>query len=157
MQNLIEFLLGHNSNLFNHLCCQVIQYVQFNVRSGTNVVDNQSDNHGVDTNTNEKSNIQTTFYKNNDKRTVHRDNDDDSNLIKRQSENMSGAKKQVLIIDDSMIKYVNGQEVSRNNSVKVRSRPAAATDDFIDYVRKTVGRKPNLVLIHARTNDSRKI
>ena len=33
-----------------------------------------------------------------------------------------------------MIKYVNGQEVSGNNSLKVRSHHGATTDDFIDYV-----------------------
>ena len=52
-----------------------------------------------------------------------------------------------------MIKYVNGREVSRNNSVKVRSHPGATTDDFIDYVRSTVRKKPNLIIIHAGTND----
>ena len=42
-----------------------------------------------------------------------------------------------------MIKYVNGGEVSRNDS----------TDDFIDYVRPTVRKKPNLIIIHSGTND----
>ena len=49
-----------------------------------------------------------------------------------------------------MIKYVNGREVSRNDSVKVRSHPGATTDDFIDYVRPTVRKKPNLIIIHTR-------
>ena len=43
-----------------------------------------------------------------------------------------------------MIKYVNGQEVFRNDSVKVKSHPETTTDDFIDYVRPTVRKKPNL-------------
>ena len=86
--------------------------------------------HGVNTNvttnnTNDKTNIETTSSKQKDKTTVHRDNDDSSNLIKRQSANSSTAKKEVVIIDDSMNKYVNGQEVSCNKSVKVRSRPGA--------------------------------
>ena len=55
-----------------------------------------------------------------------------------------------------IIKLVNGRKVYRNNSVKVRSHPGAATDDFIDNVRKAVRNKPNLVFIHTRTNDSRK-
>ena len=42
-----------------------------------------------------------------------------------------------------MIKYVNGGEVSRNDS----------TDDFIDYVRPTARKKPNLIIIHSGTND----
>ena len=32
-QNLIDFLLKHNSNLLNHQCCRVIQHTQSNVRS----------------------------------------------------------------------------------------------------------------------------
>ena len=56
-------------------------------------------------------------------------------------------KKEVFIIGDSMIKCVNEREVSRNDSVKVRSHPGATTDDFIDYVRPTVRKKPNLIII----------
>ena len=152
-QNLIDSLLEHNSNLLNHQCCRVIQDTQSNVRSGinTDVTDNHSNNHGVNTITNEKTNKQTTSYKNNNKTTVHKDSDD-GNLIKRQSANSSTVKKEVFIIGDSMIKYVNGREVSRSDSVKVRSHPEANTDDFIDYV-PTVRKKPDLIIIHSGTND----
>ena len=146
--------MEHNSNLLNHQCCRVIQDTQSNVRSGinTDVTDNNSNNHGVNTITNEKTNKQTTSYKKNDKTTVH-NYDNDSNLIKLQSANSSAVKKEVFIIGDSMIKYVNGREVSRNDPVKVRSYPGATTDDFIDYVRPTVRKKPNLIIIHTGTND----
>ena len=52
-----------------------------------------------------------------------------------------------------MIKYVNGREVSRNNPVKARTHAGATTDDFVDYVRSTVRKKPNLIIIHIETND----
>ena len=101
-QNLIDSLLEHNSNLLNHQCCRVIQDTQSNVRSGinTDVTDNHSNNHGVNTITNEKTNKQNASYKKNDKTTVHKDNDD-SNLIKRQSANTSAVKREVFIIGDS--------------------------------------------------------
>ena len=35
----------------------------------------------------------------------------------------------------------------------MRSHPGATTDDFIDYVRPTVRKKPNLIIIHSGTND----
>ena len=131
-QNLIDSLLEHNSNLLNHHCYRVIQDTHSNVQSGinTDVTDNYSNNHGVNTITNEKTNKQITSYKKNDKTTVHKDSDD-GNLIKRQSANRSMVKKKVFIIGDSMIKYVNGREVCSNDSVKVRSHPGATTDDFI--------------------------
>ena len=37
--------------------------------------------------------------------------------------------------------------------MKVRSHPGAITDDFIDYVRPTVRKKSNLIIIHSGTND----
>ena len=54
---------------------------------------------------------------------------------------------------DSRIKYVNGREVSRNDAMKARSHPGVTTNDFIDYVRPTVRKKPNLIIIHSGTND----
>ena len=101
---------------------------------------------------NEKTNEKTSSYKKNDKATVHKDSND-SNLIKRQSANSSKVKKEAFIIGDSVVKYINGREVSRYNSVKVSSHPGATTDDFIDYIRPTVRKKPNLRIIHSGTND----
>ena len=70
-------------------------------------------------------------------------------MIKR----LSPIAQQLVVIGNSMIKYVNGREVSRNDSVKVRSHPGTTTDDFIDYVQPTVRKKPNLIIIHSGTND----
>ena len=103
-------------------------------RINTDVANNLSNNHGVNTTTNEKINVahkQTNSYKNNDKITTIRDKDD-SNLIKRQSENRSTVRKEVFIIDDLMIIHGNGREVSRNNSEKMRSHSGAKTNGFID-------------------------
>ena len=52
-----------------------------------------------------------------------------------------------------MIKYVNGREVSRNNSVKVRRRPGATIDDFI-MSASCPKKKLNLIIIHTVTNDT---
>ena len=54
-------------------------YVVLRSSMNTDVTDNHFNNHGVITN--EITNMQTTSYKNKDKTTVHRDNND-SNLIK---------------------------------------------------------------------------
>ena len=52
-----------------------------------------------------------------------------------------------------MIKYVNGREISRSSSVKIRSHPGAATEDLIDYVRPTAREMPKMIVIHSGTND----
>ena len=56
-------------------------------------------------------------------------------------------------VGDSMIKHVNGREVSRDNLIKIRFHPGATTDDFIDYVRPTARKKPDIIIIHTSTND----
>ena len=94
--------------------------------------------------------MQVISYEKNRKTKTHRDKDD-NNLIKRESANNSTVKKEVFFIGDSTIKYVNGREVSSNNSAKVRSRSGAATDDFIDYVRPTICKKLNFIIIHTTT------
>ena len=65
----------------------------------------------------------------------------------------SASKKEIIIVGDSMIKHVNGREVSRDNSVKIRCHPGATTDDIIDYVRPTFRKKPDMIIIHTGTND----
>ena len=36
---------------------------------------------------------------------------------------------------------MNGQEISRSSSVKIRIHPGATTEDLIDYVRPTARKK----------------
>lgn len=93
-QNFTDSLLENNSNLSNHQCCQVVQVTQSSERNhiNTDATDNQPNNHGVDTITNETANKQITSYKRNSKATIHNANDD-SNLIKRQLTNSSVIKK----------------------------------------------------------------
>ena len=63
----------------------------------------------------------------------------------------STSKKEMIIVGDSMITHVNGRDVSRDNSVKIRCHPA--TTDIIDYVRPTARKKPDMIIIHTGTND----
>ena len=52
-----------------------------------------------------------------------------------------------------MIKHVNGREVSRDDSFKIRCHPGATTDDIIDYVRPTTSKRTDMIIIHTGTND----
>ena len=62
-------------------------------------------------------------------------------------------KKDIVIIGDSMIKYINAREISRSSSVKIRSHPRATIEDLIDYVRPATRKKPKMMVIHSGTND----
>ena len=52
-----------------------------------------------------------------------------------------------------MIKHMNGREDCRDDSVKIRCHPGATTDDIIDYIRPTVRKRPDMIIIHTGTND----
>ena len=52
-----------------------------------------------------------------------------------------------------MVKYMNGREISRSSSVKIRSHLDATTEDLIDYVRPTARKNPKMMVIHSGTND----
>ena len=53
-------------------------------------------------------------------------------------------KDSVIIVGDSMIKHVNGRNISRSQRVKFRPNPGASTHDLLDYVKPIMrkGRKP---------------
>ena len=44
----------------------------------------------------------------------------------------STSKKEIMIVGDSMFQHVNGRDVSRDDSVKIRCHAGATTDDIID-------------------------
>ena len=54
-------------------------------------------------------------------------------------------KKEIAIIGDSIIKHVNGPEVSRVKLVKTRSKPSATTEDLIDYIKLTACNKATFI------------
>ena len=76
-----------------------------------------------------RNNTNVTARKQNDKRS--------QNEYKNKVRDKKSPKKDIVIIGDSMIKYINGREISRSSSVKIRSHSGATNEDLIDYVRPT--------------------
>ena len=56
-------------------------------------------------------------------------------------------KKNIVIIGDSIIKNVNGRDVSRGDSVKIRPHPGASTEDLIDHIKPAMRKNPDIVVI----------
>ena len=91
--------------------------------------------------------------------------DDNNSLLVKLRENKNSSnkenrgvvksisKKEIMIVGDSTIKHVNWNEVSRDDSVKIRCHPGVTTDDIIDYVRPAACKKPDMIIIHVRTNN----
>lgn len=62
-------------------------------------------------------------------------------------------RKDVYKIDDSMIKNLSGNGISKENNIKIRSHHGPTTNKFIDYIKPSVRKKPDVVVIHTGTND----
>ena len=65
-------------------------------------------------------------------------------------------KKTVVIVGDSIVRNVRSR--SLNQSLKeyfsvVKSFPGATTQDMKDYIKPTISRKPDMVILHTETND----
>ena len=80
-------------------------------------------------------------------------------FIKRieKNENKTHGKdqKKVFIIGDSMIKNITDTGISRENIRKIRPHPGATTIDIYDYIKPELRQKPDVVIVHCRTNDIR--
>ena len=62
-------------------------------------------------------------------------------------------KNSVIIVGDSMIKHLTGHRISEKNHIKIKTNPGATTEDVIDYIKPSVGKKPDFLLVHSGTND----
>ena len=65
------------------------------------------------------------------------------------------SKQSIIIADDSIVKNIHQNKISRDKLVKeVRSFPGATTDDFQDYVKPLIREQPSYLILHVRTNNS---
>ena len=62
-------------------------------------------------------------------------------------------KDSVIIVGGSMIKHVNGRDISCSHTVKVRPNPGASTHDLMEYVKPAMRKKTNPLVIHTGTNN----
>ena len=51
-----------------------------------------------------------------------------------------------------MIKQINGPELLRLNSLKIRCQSSSATGDIINHIKNTARKTPDMIIIHASTN-----
>ena len=61
-------------------------------------------------------------------------------------------KTKVTITGDSLIKYLRRDNLSSKNN-DVDTHPESTTVDMLDYIKPTVRRKPDVLVIHTGTND----
>ena len=78
---------------------------------------------------------------------------------KKQNNSISKIKKKaVVILRDSIVKNVNGWQLSKsltNEKVSVKSFPGATTKQMSIYLKPTLEEKPDTIILHMGTNDLR--
>ena len=75
----------------------------------------------------------------------------------QEDQQQSKTKTSVVVAGDSMIKYVKGWELSTGQqNVSVKSFSGATVDDMSDFLKPTLRKHPDKLIIHVGTNDIRK-
>ena len=66
----------------------------------------------------------------------------------------NNTRKKISVIGDSVVKFLRSDEMSSvNNAVSVMKHPGSTTDDMVDYVRPVTRKTPDVIIMHAGTND----
>ena len=63
------------------------------------------------------------------------------------------ARKEVIIIGDSMLNNVNSRGISKSKKVEVLNFPGATSNDILRKIDDVLNRKPESLIVHAGTND----
>ena len=124
---MIDSILEYNLNLLNYQCCRGSENANNEIYQKSSETRENIFKRSPDKNKNRDSNrnnTNVTARKHNDERSQNEDKDE--------IRGNKTFKKDIVIIGDSMIKYVNGREISRSSSVKIRSHPGATTEGLID-------------------------
>ena len=62
-------------------------------------------------------------------------------------------KNSVIIVGDSIVKHLTGLGISKKNNIKIKTNHGATTDNIIDYIKSSIRKKPDYLLVHSGTND----
>ena len=80
-------------------------------------------------------------------------NNSEKTQIDRSNNGAKANKDSVIIVGDSIIKHVNGHNISSSHIVKLRLNPGTSTHDLLYYVKPAMQKKPKALMIHTGTND----
>ena len=59
----------------------------------------------------------------------------------------------IVIVDDSIVKHLTGPGISKKNHIKIKTNPGASTEGFNDYIKPSIRKIPDFLLVHSGTND----
>ena len=62
-------------------------------------------------------------------------------------------KNSVIIVGDSIVKHLTGPRISKKNNIKIKTNPGATTEDIIGYIKPSIRKKPDFLLVYSGTNN----
>ena len=131
-QKLLKVFLEHNSVLIKQKLKHVENPNDKHVSFNESTYDSQ--NHmGLDK-SNEKKCEHTKTLSN-------ARNNSEKSQTDRSNNGTKAYKDSDIIVDDSVIKHVNGYDISHSHAVKVRPNPGKSTDHLMDNVKPAMPRK----------------
>ena len=80
---------------------------------------------------------------------------DEQSLKYKNKDHQGRPNKDAAIVGDSMIKFIDARKLrhSTNMKIAVKTFPGARTEDMMHYVKPTLNKQPNQLIIHVGTND----
>ena len=78
----------------------------------------------------------------------------DVKLSSNQHNNPNQNSKKVMVIGDSIVKYLRSDELSSTDkSISIMKYSGCSSEDILDYVKPIARKKPDTLIIHVGTND----
>ena len=139
-KKIIDIILDHNTSLLKHN--ETLHQNPYSSKSPSGTTDKTS-----------KEIVNNKLPADLSKKFQSKKGSKESNENVNSSDNNQNGNNVVYILGDSMLKHINGRNVSDSMNVKVRSHPGATTEDLVDYVKPIARKKPKMLIIHTGTND----
>ena len=134
----------------------VQQKNQYTALSISVVDDSESDSNNVSDNRSDDITA-TQVPKQDQRHERNRHSKKDSQKVKEANipKNTKHNRPTVAILGDSMLKHLNPRKIQHglDHKVTIKTFPGAGVDEMIHYVRPTLKKKPNHVVLHVGTND----
>ncbi|CAB4024720.1 Furin [Paramuricea clavata] len=134
----------------------VQQKNQYTALSISDVDDSESDSNNVSDNRSDDITA-TQVPKQDQRHERNRHSKKDSQQVKEANipKNTKHNRPTVAILGDSMLKHLNPRKIQHglDHKVTIKTFPGAGVDEMIHYVRPTLQKKTNHVVLHVGTND----
>ena len=124
------------------------------------------DNSNVKKSQNASENKNKNLYKHSNRLRMNKDDHtvffDDTNKVhntpnEQTNDNTENGSKVVAILGDSIVKYIKGYQMAKSFTNKtrviVKSFAGATNSCMRDYIRPTLKKEPNIIVLHTGTND----